>query len=181
MKSEISTRHFSQLFSATPRGARLARLLAVQQLTEWDWPPSCEVSESAALVVAELAANAVAHGRVKGRGFRLTLTVGASDTLRIEVADPRGDRRPLASPTASPTDETGRGLLLVEALTARWGTEPWPPSGKVVWAEIGLPHPVLAASASGAQPSRAHVHGTPGDSQAEAATAHVREKAPSRP
>ncbi|MGW1755221.1 hypothetical protein [Streptomyces mirabilis] len=34
MKSEISTRHFTQLLSATPRGARLARLLAVQQLDE---------------------------------------------------------------------------------------------------------------------------------------------------
>ncbi|WP_329368917.1 hypothetical protein [Streptomyces sp. NBC_01483] len=110
------------------------------------------MSEFAALVVAELAATAVAHVRVKGRGFRLTLT-----------------------------DETGRGLLLVDALTARWGTEPWPPSGKVVWAEIGLPHPVPTASASGAQPSRAHVHETPGDTQAAAATAHAREKAPSRP
>ncbi|MEV4450128.1 ATP-binding protein [Streptomyces mirabilis] len=153
MNSEISTRHFTQLLSATPRGARLARLLAVRQLDEWGWPPSCEVSESAALVVAELAANAVTHGQVKGRGFRLTLSAEASDTLRIEVADPRGDRRPLARRTASSTDETGRGLLLVDTLTARWGTEPWPPSGKVVWAEIGLPRPVLSASGSAAQPS----------------------------
>ncbi|WP_075026549.1 ATP-binding protein [Streptomyces mirabilis] len=153
MKSEISTRHFTQLLSATPRGARLARLLAVQQLDEWGWPPSCAASESAALVVAELASNAVTHGRVKGRGFRLTLSAEASDTLRIDVADPRGDRRPLARRTASSTDETGRGLLLVDALTARWGTEPWPPSGKVVWAEIGLPRLVLTASASAAQPS----------------------------
>jgi anti-sigma regulatory factor (Ser/Thr protein kinase) len=154
MKSEISTRHFSQLLSATPRGARLARLLTVQQLDEWGWPPSCEVCESAALVVAELAANAVAHGRVRGRGFRLTLTVEASDTLRIEVADPRGDRRPLARCTASPTDETGRGLLLVDALAARWGSEPWPPSGKVVWAEIGVPRPALTASAREKAPIR---------------------------
>jgi len=154
MKSEISTRHFTQLLSATPRGARLARLLTVHQLGEWGWPPSCELSESAALVVAELAANAVAHARVKGRGFRLTLTAEASDTLRIEVADPRGDRRPLACRTASPTDETGRGLLLVDALTAEWGTEPWPPSGKVVWAEIGLPRLVLTASTREKAPTR---------------------------
>ncbi|MFF4831440.1 ATP-binding protein [Streptomyces sp. NPDC001315] len=153
MKSEISTHHFAQLLSATPRGARLARLLAVQQLDEWGWPPSCAVSESVALVVAELAANAVAHGRVRGRGFRLTLTVEASDTLRIEVADSRGDRLPLGRRTASPTAETGRGLLLVDALAARWGSDPWPPSGKVVWAEIGLPQPVLAASAPLSQSS----------------------------
>jgi anti-sigma regulatory factor (Ser/Thr protein kinase) len=139
MKSEISTRHFTQLLSATPRGARLARLLAVQQLSEWGWPPSSAVSEAAALVVAELAANAVAHGCMEGRGFRLTLTVEAADTLRIEVTDARGDRRPLPRRTASPTDETGRGLLLVEALTTRWGNEPRPPSGKTIWAEIALP------------------------------------------
>jgi anti-sigma regulatory factor (Ser/Thr protein kinase) len=136
MKSEISTRRFTQLFSATPRGARLARLLAVHQLTEWGWPPSCEVSESVALVVAELATNSVTHGCVKGRGFRLTLTVEPSDKVRVEVADPRGDRRPLPRRIANPGDEGGRGLLLVDALAARWGTEPWPPSGKVVWAEI---------------------------------------------
>ena len=154
MKSEISTQqftqhfnqHFTQLLSATPRGARLARLLAVQQLDEWGWPPSCTVSESAALIVAELAANAVTHGRVQGRGFRLTLTVEASDTLRVEVVDPRGDRRPLARRTPSPTDETGRGLLLVDALAARWDSEPWPPSGKAVWALLALPCPVTPAS-----------------------------------
>ncbi|MFD7485334.1 ATP-binding protein [Streptomyces mirabilis] len=153
MKSEISTQPFTQLLSATPRGARLARLLTVQQLHEWGWPPSCAVSESTALLVAELAANAVTHGRVQGRGFRLTLTVEVSDTLRIEVTDPRGDRPPLAGRSASPIDERGRGMLLVEALATRWGTEPWPPSGKVVWAEIALPCPVITTSAPATQPS----------------------------
>ncbi|WLW55523.1 ATP-binding protein [Streptomyces sp. YU58] len=152
MKSEISavqvTRPFSQLLSATPRGARLARLLVVQQLDEWGWPPSCEISESTALVVAELAANAVTHGHVQGRGFRLTLTVEASNTLRIEVADPRGDHQPVACRATSPAAEAGRGLLLIDALSARWGSKPWPPSGKLVWAEIDLPAPPLAASAS---------------------------------
>ena len=145
MKSQISTPRstpqptfrFAQLLSATPRGARLARLLAVQQLADWGWPETSSVSESAALVVAELAANAVSHGRVQGRCFRLTLRIATPDTLRIEVVDPRGDRRPLPR-TAAPTDEAGRGLLLVEALTTRWGSEPWPPSGKAVWAEISL-------------------------------------------
>ncbi len=47
MKSEISTQRFTQLLSAASRGARLARLLAVQQLSEWGWPPSRTVSESA--------------------------------------------------------------------------------------------------------------------------------------
>ncbi|GGZ70996.1 ATP-binding protein [Streptomyces echinoruber] len=145
MKSHISTpgvtRRFTQLLSATPRGARLARLLAVQQLAEWGWPPSCTVSESAAVVVAELAANAVTHGRVRGRCFRLGLVVEAPDTLRVEVADPRGERRPRPRTTAVPgsePDESGRGLVLVDALATRWGTEPRPPSGKTVWACLPL-------------------------------------------
>lgn len=82
----------SQLLSSTPRGARLARLLAVQQLDRWGWPPTGAAGESAALVVAEPASNVITHGRVPGRDFRLTLTLEATDTVRIEVADSRGER-----------------------------------------------------------------------------------------
>ncbi|TLS47324.1 ATP-binding protein [Streptomyces montanus] len=139
MKSQISTLHFTQLLSA----ARLARLLTTHQLTEWGWPPYCTTSESAALVVGELAANAVTHGRVRGRCFRLTLAMDAPDTLRVEVADLRGDRRPQPRTGTAPaaldlTAESGRGLLVVDALAARWGTAPYPPSGKTVWACLPL-------------------------------------------
>lgn len=140
MTPEFTTQRFTQLLSATPRGARLARLLAVQQLTTWGCLPTCGAAESTALVVAELATNAVTHGRRKGRCFRLTLAVETPDTLRIEVTDPRGDRLPQLAATAnSPTAEGGRGLLLVEALASRWGTTPYPPSGKTVWACLPLP------------------------------------------
>ncbi|MCA2199793.1 hypothetical protein [Streptomyces sp. SMS_SU21] len=40
------------------------------------------------MVIAELAATAVHHGCVAGRGFRLGLTVATPGTLRIEVTDP---------------------------------------------------------------------------------------------
>ncbi|MER7403047.1 hypothetical protein ABT373_11310 [Streptomyces sp. NPDC000070] len=40
------------------------------------------------------------------------------------------------APEQGPDDESGRGLLLVDALADRRGTEPRPPSGKAVWAEI---------------------------------------------
>ncbi|MGQ4722134.1 ATP-binding protein [Streptomyces tunisiensis] len=66
---------------------------------------SQDLTERAELVVAELAANAVLHGRVPGRCFRLTLVLDpAADRLRIEVSDARGDLRPLPAPrTPRPT------------------------------------------------------------------------------
>ncbi|MEU7402677.1 ATP-binding protein [Streptomyces sp. NPDC044948] len=123
-------RHLSLQLSPTPRGARLARLLATEQLGTWGLP-----SHPAELIVAELAANAVTHGRVPGRDFRLLLYV-VGDTLRIEVTDTRGDRLPC--PQQAATDaESGRGLLLVETLADRWGVVPGPPPRKTVWAEVG--------------------------------------------
>lgn len=80
------------------------------------------MTERAEQIVAELAANAALHGRVQGRDFRLT--------------DAKGGQLPVV-PTDSATDvETGRGLLMVGAPADRWGTEPHPPGGKTVWAEV---------------------------------------------
>ncbi|WP_406399087.1 ATP-binding protein [Streptomyces sp. NBC_00879] len=126
---------FSQLLSSTRRGARLARLLTAQQLRTWGLPP--HTIERAAHIVAELAANAVLHGQVRGRDFRLDLTLldTAPSTLRIGVTDARGEQLPARPTESGATEESGRGLLLVAALADRWGTEPYPPGGKTVWAE----------------------------------------------
>ncbi|MFF5805562.1 ATP-binding protein [Streptomyces sp. NPDC012746] len=123
--------HFHVQLSATPRGARLARLLAVEQLRSWGLP-----FERPAQIVAELAANAVTHGRVPGRDFRLDLAV-TPGLLRIEVVDTRGDRIP-GFPDPAPDGEKGRGLLLVEAFADQWGVTQGPPPCKSVWAEISL-------------------------------------------
>lgn len=130
-------RAFTVLLSPTRRGARLARLLTAAHLGAWGLPSE---AESAAHIVAELAANATAHGRVKGRDFQLSLTVGGG-TLRIEVTDTRGDSVPPAPGAVKPPEgdaENGRGLLIVEALADRWGTVPGPVPRKTVWAEITL-------------------------------------------
>ncbi|CDR06545.1 ATP-binding protein [Streptomyces iranensis] len=138
------SRRFSQRLSPTRRGARLARLLAVQQLADWGWDHNNQSTHTAALLVAELAANAVQHGRVPGRDFLLALVLATPEsggaTLRIEVADCRDERLPLPVSVAPPgaEDEHGRGLLLVESLATRWGVDPRHPCGKTVWAEIQL-------------------------------------------
>lgn len=138
----VTVRVFGQRFSSTPRGARLARHLALHRLDAWGIPYDSDTSATAALLVAELAANAVTHGHVPGRDFELRLTFDAR-TLRIDVSDPRGERRPDDPGTAAtppPRSEGGRGLLLVEALADRWAVLDRPPFGKTVRAELDL-HP----------------------------------------
>ncbi|MEU9672301.1 ATP-binding protein [Streptomyces parvus] len=125
------TGQFAVQLSATHRGARLARLLATEQLRSWGLP-----LQDASLVIGELATNAALHGYVPGRDFRITLSV-YDDVLRIEVADARGDRDPVKR-EPSGDSEGGRGLLLVEALSVRWGTEHGPFPRKTVWAEVAL-------------------------------------------
>ncbi|MEV4332988.1 ATP-binding protein [Streptomyces sp. NPDC049597] len=131
---------FAQCFSSTPLGARLARQLTLRQLDAWGFPQGSDASDTAALIVAELAANAVTHGRVPGRDFELRLT-RSPDTLRIEVSDTRDERRPprpdaLAAP--EPLADSGRGLLLVESLADRWAVLDRVPVGKTVRAELDL-------------------------------------------
>ncbi|MEV6686600.1 ATP-binding protein [Streptomyces sp. NPDC051130] len=142
--SALDARHYDVLLSATPRGARLARLLAVEQLRGWG-PPL----DAPRAIVAELAVNAVTHGRVAGRGFRLEL-LARPGLLRIEVADTRGDRLPALCPP-------GRGLVLVDALADRWGVREGPAPGKVVWAEVSW-----GATSPRVPPRPPSAHGTSG-------------------
>ncbi|WP_374334214.1 hypothetical protein [Streptomyces sp. DH20] len=80
--------------SSTRRGARLARLLAVTELRSWGASP--DLTEHAEFAVAELAANTVLHGRVQGRGFRLTPVIAPSR----RPPPRRGPRRPRRPPPA---------------------------------------------------------------------------------
>ncbi|MBL1096484.1 ATP-binding protein [Streptomyces coffeae] len=133
-QAPATVRSFTRRLSPSPRGARLARLLVVRQLNAWGYGDDEPSRTAAAAIVAELAANAVTHGRVPGRGFEVGLVLTGS-MLRIEVADTRAERRPaVAAP--GPDSETGRGLLLVSALATRWGVAERRGPGKTVWAEI---------------------------------------------
>ncbi|GAA1303376.1 ATP-binding protein [Streptomyces javensis] len=137
---EPELQELTEQLPATPRGARLARRLAVRRMEERGYPPASDASCTVALLVAELASNAVRHGRVPGRDFRLRLACAtATRTIRIEVSDAREDRFPVIPPTLTADDESGRGLLLVDLLATRWGTSPRIPVGKTVWAECGGP------------------------------------------
>ena len=88
-----------------------------------------EPCETAALLVSEVATNALVHGagRIEVR-VRVTGRV-----LRVEVADASTD---LPAPRRAGTlDEGGRGLTLVDVLASSWGAES-DELGKVVWFEV---------------------------------------------
>lgn len=118
-----------------PKSAGDARRLVGDALGEWGL---LQLKEPSALVVSELVGNAAKHGR--SSIIRVTITQVDSYRVRIAVVD-RSHREPAAR-EAGPDDEGGRGLLLVAAMSARWGIDrlPW---GKKVWAEIeGAPQQV---------------------------------------
>jgi anti-sigma regulatory factor (Ser/Thr protein kinase) len=132
---------FAQCFSATRRGARLARRLATHQLDRWHLPYGSPASGTVTLVVAELASNAVLHGHVPGRDFELRLTYDRTAGLvRVEVSDTHPGRPEPPEPVGRPSadSDSGRGLLLVEAVADRWGVTGRTGPGKTVWAECAV-------------------------------------------
>ena len=90
-------------------------------------------ADDAELVAAELLANAHQHGAAPVT----VCVVGGADLVRIEVTD-ANPRSPIR-PAESATNMTGRGLALVQAISARWGIERIPAGGKTVWAEFAGP------------------------------------------
>lgn len=91
--------------------------------------PGAELAERLALVVSELASNAVLHA---GTPFTVRVWRGP-DRVRVEVMD-RSDRMPTPR-DHDPTAVSGRGLAIVGTLADRWGVEVVE-GGKCVWAEL---------------------------------------------
>ncbi|MEU9581983.1 ATP-binding protein [Streptomyces werraensis] len=158
---------FTLRFSSTPRGARLARRLCGERLDAWGIPYGSDAHDVLSLLVSELATNAVTHGHVAGRDFRVhLLAVSTPDTnaltIRVEVTDTRGDRlpEPPAIPAGEPAADSartgGRGLFLVEALADRWGCVARPDGpGKTVWAEYTAATVTTPATVARSGPSAA--------------------------
>ena len=102
------------------------------------------------LVVSELATNAVQYSGTTEepppwssvrhvRRFVLTLWC-LPDHIQIYVFDESGTPPVLRNPSAD--DDGGRGLHLVDELSAHWGytfPTPHPSSGKAVWAQLNFP------------------------------------------
>ncbi|MGW2512332.1 SpoIIE family protein phosphatase [Streptomyces scopuliridis] len=111
-----------------PQAAGAARRLVREQLSSWGLE---ELTTTTELLASELVGNVVRHVNTPSQ-LRLLRT----DCLVCEVSDesltmPRIRR-------ARVTDEGGRGLQLVAALSQRWGTR-YTATGKCIWTEQSLP------------------------------------------
>jgi hypothetical protein len=137
---------------ALPGAVPCARLHARLVLTEWG---QAQAGDSVELIVSELMTNALractdpvagrpgydAEGRQLPLGLRL-----ASDRRQVLVEIWDGNLAPPVPGQTSLEGETGRGLLMVEAVSSRWGyyyparqprgTAPDARAAKVVWALI---------------------------------------------
>jgi hypothetical protein len=117
-------------FRWSGRGPAQARHFVTDTLAAWG---RADLIDDAALIVSELATNAVLHARTD---FTVTLSRLPEGTIRLAVRDASMARpRPRR---AGPLDGSGRGLGLVAAFATGWGAE-FLPDGKVVWAELTRP------------------------------------------
>jgi hypothetical protein len=119
----------TRTFRGTREDTRAARGFVLGMLGPWRGE---QLAADAALVVTELATNAVLHAR---SAFSVSLAL-SRNVIRISV----GDTVPLGQPGGDgwPHAEPGHGLGVVAAIAARWGFERLD-SGKAVWAELPLP------------------------------------------
>jgi len=109
----------------------------------WEWGLS-SITDTIELLVSELTTNSVQA--VAGQDGQSTIRLRLlSDDTRVHIEVWDGDPRPPAPkvPAAGGMPdleaESGRGLFLVAALSARWGWVPMQdPAGKTVWCEIDL-------------------------------------------
>ncbi|MER6333723.1 ATP-binding protein [Streptomyces sp. NPDC001034] len=120
---------------ARSRSVGAARRVVRDLLTVWGVPEGAR--DDTVLVTSELVTNALVHAGGARIGCRLHRT---ATRIRIEVADEIAGETCAALPVPcrpGPEDQHGRGLLLVEALSLRWGVDlPSDRPARVVWAEL---------------------------------------------
>ncbi|MYZ40263.1 MULTISPECIES: ATP-binding protein [unclassified Streptomyces] len=137
-------------FAAVLTAVGCSRLFLRHVLRDWNLSDHIDTGE---LVMSELVTNAVRSTGVtdpepKWTDIKTHHVVGVQlrviDTsLSVEVWD-RSPATPVKQAQAEDA-ESGRGLILVEAMSKRWGIHRPPAGGKIVWAEWDLSEPAKPA------------------------------------
>jgi anti-sigma regulatory factor (Ser/Thr protein kinase) len=125
--SELGQRRAAVSLGRDLKSAHEARRFAVRTLESWGLGDEARRAE---LPLAELVSNALLHSA----GPVLVAIVDTGDTVRLEVHD-TAPGRPAIRRRGSEAD-SGRGLILVDALADRWGCDSESQLRKRVWLEI---------------------------------------------
>jgi anti-sigma regulatory factor (Ser/Thr protein kinase) len=124
MKEHRSWSHQTE-FPPDPSSPRQARGFVADHLFDHDL---AHLVDDVALVLSELATNAVQHARTP-----YVVALSAFDgSVALEVRD--GSPMGLRLVDASATDPRGRGLVIVDALSRDWGVTVSESGEKAVWA-----------------------------------------------
>ncbi|MFG2548462.1 ATP-binding protein [Streptomyces sp. NPDC048581] len=108
--------------------AQHIRAIARSLLDEWRMR---DLTDAVELGVTELVANVVRH--VPDRRCEVLL-LRQTRGVRVEVTDGFG-QLPAFPAQSTPDDEHGRGLLLLDAVSDKWGVDAVSGGGKTVWFE----------------------------------------------
>jgi anti-sigma regulatory factor (Ser/Thr protein kinase) len=113
------------------QSGRAARRFTRNTLCEWGL---ASLADDAEAIVGEFVANAVSHaarGALPGQALGLRLLRRTGEVM-CAVLDPSDNAPVLRRPER--TEEAGRGLQMVDALSDVWGWSPVTGRGKAVWA-----------------------------------------------
>ncbi|MBP0452243.1 serine/threonine-protein phosphatase [Kitasatospora sp. RG8] len=127
-----ATRQMTQhVHQADPEGLAETRAMLRQALAAWG---AADLLSDIELTADELITNALVHTD-GGALLTIELRAGTTPCIRLEIRDRSSVLPHRRAPGETAT--SGRGLLLVDALTGSWGVEPLG-SGKNVWCEFPL-------------------------------------------
>ncbi len=113
--------------------ARRSRELVTEACARWDCP---ELAGPACIVLTEMVNNVVAHARTP----MTVLLAEQGGTMSVAVRD-HSTTAPRFGGLPAPTAYGGRGLVLIDSVSSRWGTLELG-DGKVVWAVLATDPPV---------------------------------------
>lgn len=127
-RHEHRVKEIRERFAPKPESLAAARALAAAGCAEWQVPQ--RIAGLVQVVLTELVGNAVRHA---GTPMEVVLRRTAQ-YIHVSVHD-QDRRHPRLCGPETPDAEGGRGLMVVEALAASWGSAPTR-DGKVVWATV---------------------------------------------
>jgi hypothetical protein len=118
--------------------------------------PAGDPLDDLVMIASELAGNAVKHTRSGAPDGLFTIDLAwSADAVRLSVGDQGSGEVPALRPKTAgqaEDDETGRGLFLVDALSAAWGTAGCA-SGHWIWADVPWPPDRSPTAVAGADAS----------------------------